>query len=77
MRIAKKQIGDTVRIVWQDPQTKCRVDIKEMQFAEEEIVGKIVVAGKDHVIIQHARCDDLGDYTIIHPTLIKELKKIG
>ena len=36
--------------------------------------GKLIEVSKGHIILEHDKCGELGDYTMIHIALINKVK---
>ena len=72
-RLYKKDIGKTFKVTWVDPETELRVKLED--FIKKGLgpvvtIGKLVYTGREMIVLEHERCDDVGDYTKIHPSLV-------
>ena len=74
MKLSKKHLGKYVVIEWVDPSTYNRVTLDRVVLTKCKINGKVIRVSPCSVILEHDSCDELGDYTILHPALITSLE---
>ena len=75
-KLLKRDIGKTFKVTWLDPASEIRVELKDFVkkgLVKVESLGKLVYVSKDMVVLEHERCEELGDYTKIHPKLIYQI----
>ena len=81
MKIKKlrKYLGRFCVITWHDVQTETRVALGDVAYANFELTGKLVFANSKKILVEHERSldgDVLGDYTILHPVLVDNIREI-
>jgi len=72
MRITKDYIDRFVEVIWLDPSTYTRVELSSVKLSECNSNGKVVEV-RPNLILCHDTCSELGDYTIIPPSLIESI----
>ena len=72
-RLLKRDVGKTYKVTWKDPETELRVRLEDFikkGLGTVTTLGKLVYVSKDMIVLEHERCDELGDFTKIHPSLV-------
>lgn len=78
IRLLKRDVGKTFKVTWVDPETELRVKLDDFihkGLGTVVTLGKLVYVSKDMIVLEHERCDDLGDFTKIHPSLVVKVSK--
>ena len=78
-KLLKRDVGKTFKVVWLDPASEIRAELKD--FISKGLIkvvtlGKLVYVSKDMVVLEHERCEELGDYTKIHSALVVKATRI-
>ena len=72
-KIPKSYINRRCSIIWNDPSGFINSELSEVQLSECISEGTLVVLTEDKLILRTSVYpgSDVGDYTIIHPALVK------
>ena len=72
-RIPKSYINRRCSITWDDPSAFINDDLSEVKLSECVSEGTLVVLDKERLILRTSLYtgSQVGDYTIIHPSLVK------
>ena len=76
MKLSKKLISKYVVVDWIDPKTFTRSELSGVDFAKCTTCGRVVKVSPYFIILEHESVEELGDYTIIHKSLIKKVKTL-
>ena len=72
----KKYLNKYCVVKWNDPSTYPGYKLEEVDFSKKESNGLLVEVNGSRLILKHESSDEEGDFTIIHPVLVTEIKKI-
>jgi len=77
-KIPKSYINRRCQIVWDDPSGYINDDISEVKLSECVSEGLLVVLEDEKLILRTSLYtgSQVGDYTIIHPALVKQCKAL-
>tara|TARA_R100001530_G_scaffold5520_1_gene6831 strand:- start:68 stop:307 length:240 start_codon:yes stop_codon:yes gene_type:complete len=77
-KIPKSYINSRCQIVWDDPSGYINDDISEVKLSECVSEGLLVVLEDEKLILRTSLYtgSQVGDYTIIHPALVKQCKAL-
>ena len=77
-KIPKSYLNKRVAVTWEDPSGYINDDISEVKLSECVSEGLLVVLGDEKLILRTSLYtgSQVGDYTIIHPALVKQCKAL-
>jgi len=77
-KIPKSYLNKRVAVTWVDPSGYINDDISEVKLSECVSEGLLVVLEDEKLILRTSLYtgSQVGDYTIIHPALVKQCKAL-
>ena len=73
-RIPKRFLHSRISVWWMDPSGYINSELSEVKLSECVSEGTLVVLDKERLILRTSVYpgSDVGDYTIIHPSLVRK-----
>ena len=77
-KIPKRFLHSRISVLWNDPSGFINSELSEVQLSECISEGTLVMLTEDKLILRTSVYpgSDVGDYTIIHPALVKQVRNL-